>query len=142
MVQIANDTQLHRVLTALQGGQWQTLLGLGTITGDTTSSIASRIRDLRLPVYGGHDISARQVNGQWEYRLNQGAQAVAVAPGPAPIIQSNEPEIKFIDVTTLQAVLIPKSRCKVEVRGKVSLVIATDSQGVVLSHLATTESKL
>lgn len=141
MVQTAS-TQLQRVLDALQDGQWKTLAQISAITGDVPKSAGSRIRDLRLPAYGGHDISARQLpSGEWEYRLNTPA---AIPAGVGWVIHVAQPaaQVKFINARTLQPEYVDKAKCRVEKMGAFERVVALDDQGKILPHLVTTESSL
>lgn len=131
---IAPDTQLDRVLKALDDGLWHTLAQLSAHTGDSPKSIGSRIRDLRLPIYGGHNISAKQLtNGEWSYKLEK-AQVIPAAVAPATV--------KFINTKTLQPEFVAKAKCKVEPLGKFQRVVALDDQGRIIPHLVTTESQL
>jgi hypothetical protein len=58
------------VRDALADGEWHTLADLALATGDPEASISTRIRDLRLPQYGGHDVvSHRRPDRVFEYRL-------------------------------------------------------------------------
>ena len=68
--------QLLYVWEALQDGKWHTLPEL-RLTCETRSgkryreqSISARLRDLRKPQFGGHDIRRRRItSGLYEYRL-------------------------------------------------------------------------
>lgn len=65
-------TQLDRVLSLMQDGQWRSPAEIAQATGDREHSVTSRIRDLRLPMYGGHQVESRKRNVTrqiWEYRL-------------------------------------------------------------------------
>jgi hypothetical protein len=68
-----NETQIDRVLSALQGGAWLTLPELHELTGDPVSSISAQIRHLRKPEHGSHTIKKRRRGesrrGLFEYRM-------------------------------------------------------------------------
>lgn len=62
--------QHNRVLSAIRGGDWVTLALLSAMTGDPEASISARLRDLRKPKFGAHQIERRYVRrGLHEYRL-------------------------------------------------------------------------
>jgi hypothetical protein len=59
-----------RVLAAMQDGLEHTLAELAKITRDPEASISARLRDLRKPRFGSHDIQRRYVErGLFRYRL-------------------------------------------------------------------------
>ncbi len=65
--------QLQRVLVVMQvGGRWRTLQEIASITGDPEASVSARIRDLRKPKFGGHQVEHRRRDGAglWEYKLS------------------------------------------------------------------------
>ena len=73
-------TQLDRVLNLMQDGQWRSPAEIAQATGDGEHSVTSRIRDLRLPLYGGHQVESRKRNVTrqiWEYRLTSSTTAPA-----------------------------------------------------------------
>lgn len=79
-------TQLERVLDLMQDGRWRSPAEIAQATGDREHSVTSRIRDLRLPVYGGHQVESRKRNVTrqvWEYRLVTSQQA------PNPTVHTN-----------------------------------------------------
>ena len=62
--------QFNRVLAALRDGREYTLSELHEITGDPEASISARLRDLRKPRFGSHEIRARYIRrGLFGYRL-------------------------------------------------------------------------
>jgi hypothetical protein len=62
--------QYQRVFNLMKGGFWWTLSDLEEATGYSSASISARIRDMRKPRFGGHNVERRYVaNGEWEYRL-------------------------------------------------------------------------
>lgn len=64
------SSQYWRVFNAMKDGRWRTLYGLEEQTGYSSASISARIRDMRKPRFGGHNVEKRYVaNGEWEYRL-------------------------------------------------------------------------
>lgn len=104
--------QLQRVYNALADGKFKTLEEISQITGDRPKSIASRIRDLRLPCYGNHNISTRKQGEVWEYAL---LSPSLLSPSPAantpknPVTNTNTntntpANIRFLDVDTYQIV--------------------------------------
>jgi hypothetical protein len=79
-------TQLDRVLNLMQDGQWRSPQEISQATGDGEHSVTSRIRDLRLPSYGGHQVESRKRNVThqiWEYRLVTTAPNAAGNAAPA-----------------------------------------------------------
>lgn len=67
-------TQLGRVLSVMQGGEWKTLSEISFMTDDPQASVSARLRDLRKPKFGSHDIVRRnrgpKSNGLYEYKLS------------------------------------------------------------------------
>jgi hypothetical protein len=67
--------QHHRVLAALRNGEWWTLRQLHDRTGDPEASISARLRDLRKPRFGSHNIEREYVQrGLFRYRLKDQAE--------------------------------------------------------------------
>lgn len=64
--------QAQRVVDLMRDGQWRTLSEIATATGDPEASVSARLRDLRKPKFGRHDIGRRQrdesMPGLYEYR--------------------------------------------------------------------------
>jgi hypothetical protein len=66
------NEQAKRVYLAMIDMQWHTLAYLAERTGDPEASVSARLRDLRKPRFGSHEIATRRVpgvQGLWEYRL-------------------------------------------------------------------------
>lgn len=66
------DGQRGRVLAFLQSlpkGTWVTPRALAQMLNLPETSVLSRIRDLRMPKYGGYQIERRKANQGSEYRL-------------------------------------------------------------------------
>ena len=64
------SAQHTRVVHAMQDGQWRTLAEIEATTGDPQASISARLRDLRKPQFGAHQVARRRrTQGQYEYRL-------------------------------------------------------------------------
>lgn len=63
--------QIERVYSVMQSGAWWSLSNIGSATGFPEASISARLRDLRKPWWGGHDVTRRRVgdSGLYEYRL-------------------------------------------------------------------------
>jgi hypothetical protein len=63
--------QMLRVYEAMRSGRRFTLAQLAEIAGGSESGVSARIRDLRKPQYGKHEIERRRVaeSGLWEYRM-------------------------------------------------------------------------
>jgi hypothetical protein len=67
------NRQQARVFRALSCGEWMTLEQLSDITGDPTTSVSARIRDLRKERFGGHTVERLHIErGLWAYRLVTG----------------------------------------------------------------------
>ena len=62
--------QLGRVYDYMSDGLWHTLKDISEKTGDPESSVSARLRDLRKPKFGGHNIDRRfYIKGIWAYRM-------------------------------------------------------------------------
>ena len=173
-------TQLDRVLSAMRSGDWQTPEEIARLTGDPTHSITSRIRDLRLPKYGNHQVESRKrdiTHQIWEYRLTSAAStstpqtnpwtgpsiplpshhlpnpiwpisgdnttsAVADSPTVRTFQVGSEPDVKFLNINTMQVERVARSRCRIDKTYGFDRVVALDSQDNILDHLVTTEDTL
>lgn len=66
-----SPTQREVIFELLRDGAWWTLKGLSDRSGFSPGSVSSRIRDLRMPEFGGSIIERRYVSkGLYEYRLS------------------------------------------------------------------------
>lgn len=73
-------TLLDRVRTLMADGRWRTLAAITEVCGGTEASVSARLRDLRKPRFGSHDIERRRVcgsDGLFEYRM---AGTIAALP--------------------------------------------------------------
>lgn len=62
--------QHHRVLAFMRDGQWHTLAEIAIHTRDPEASVSARLRDLRKPRFGSHNIERMYVErGLFKYRL-------------------------------------------------------------------------
>ena len=65
-------SQLDRVRAVMEQESWMTLREIADRTGDPESSISARLRDLRKPKFGEHQVERRRRRlgrrGLWEYR--------------------------------------------------------------------------
>ena len=65
--------QLLRIYAAMADGRWRTLYEIEAITGDPPQSVSARLRDLRKPRFGGHEVFRQRrddpKSGLHEYRL-------------------------------------------------------------------------
>ena len=67
------NSQQSRVFDVMGDGEWRTLDQLSAATGDPTPSVSARLRDLRKPRFGGHQVDRRRRSpGLFEYRLDRG----------------------------------------------------------------------
>jgi hypothetical protein len=67
--------QLQRVGGAMKDGHWRTLQQVSVVTGDPEASVSARLRDLRKPKFGGHQVERRYVSdGLHEYKLTLNQQ--------------------------------------------------------------------
>ncbi len=70
--------QLAAVLSALRRGGWWTLAELVAIAGGSEAGVSARLRDLRKPKFGGHQVDRRRrgdpTSGVWEYALSAQAK--------------------------------------------------------------------
>jgi hypothetical protein len=68
--QVRLGEQMQRVYDVLKTGKWVTLWEIALVTSDPIQSISARIRDLRKPRFGAHNVQGRNIGGgTWEYRL-------------------------------------------------------------------------
>lgn len=80
------NAQARRVADVMLDGQWRTLREVSTATGDPEASVSARLRDLRKPQNGRHEVKRRRrasldaTDGVWEYRLTLNAAAGVTAP--------------------------------------------------------------
>jgi hypothetical protein len=75
-------TLLNRVRDLMADGNWRTLAQIVQACGGTEASVSARLRDLRKPKFGAHDVRRRRVcgaDGLFEYRVIPGATAVQPA---------------------------------------------------------------
>ncbi len=69
---VKGPTQRAVVLNLLQNSSWCTMRELSVLSGFSQGSVSSRIRDLRMPEFGGYTIERRFVTrGVYEYRLTK-----------------------------------------------------------------------
>jgi hypothetical protein len=62
--------QYTRIFNLMKDGEWRTLPSIEEITGDPTSSISARLRDMRKEKFGSHNVERKYVaNGLFTYRL-------------------------------------------------------------------------
>lgn len=62
--------QHNRVLAVMRDGKVHTLAELSKATGDPEASVSARLRDLRKPRFGSHNIETKYVQrGLYTYRL-------------------------------------------------------------------------
>jgi hypothetical protein len=63
-------SQMKRVFSAIEDGQWRALHELAKITGDPEASISAQLRHLRKPRFGSYTIERSHVrHGLYLYRL-------------------------------------------------------------------------
>lgn len=62
--------QHHRVLAFMRDGKFHTLAEIAAYTKDPEASVSARLRDLRKPRFGSHEIERLYVErGLFRYRL-------------------------------------------------------------------------
>lgn len=62
--------QRDRVFQLMSDGQWRTLAEISQHAGGSEASASARLRDLRKPKYGSHDVQGKRVaGGLWRYRM-------------------------------------------------------------------------
>jgi hypothetical protein len=62
--------QLLRVFEHMKDGQWRSLASIVLYCGGTEASISARLRDLRKPKFGMHQVERRNIHGGlWQYRV-------------------------------------------------------------------------
>ena len=66
------DTLRGRVQETMKDGCWHKLSDLALCCGGSEAGVSARIRELRRPEYGGHNIIKRRVanGGLWEYKFS------------------------------------------------------------------------
>lgn len=62
---------LDRVRAYMSDGRWRTLREIAEATGGSEASVSARLRDLRKPKHGGHEVDRERtvVEGVWRYRV-------------------------------------------------------------------------
>jgi len=144
-----NQKLIGRVFDALQDGAWHTLDDLAAQLQAPKQRVTSRIRDLRLPLYGSYTIKAEIVDKAkqlWKYRLVKDAATQPVPSGqpkPTPQISVSSNElIKFFNTNTWQSELVEKTKCKVEPDGPYKRVVALDEHNNIIPYLVSTKTDL
>ena len=62
--------QLGRVRTLMLDGQWRSLQEIADATHDPPASVSARLRDLRKPRFGGHNVERKNCGkGLFQYRI-------------------------------------------------------------------------
>lgn len=62
--------QIGKVEALMRDGKWRTLAQIANETGAPEASISARLRDLRKPKFGGHEIAREYVDrGLYRYRM-------------------------------------------------------------------------
>lgn len=62
---------LERVYGVMSDGTWHSLASLASRTGGTEASVSARLRDLRKPRFGRHNVERKLIgHGLWLYRLS------------------------------------------------------------------------
>ncbi len=57
------DTQHKRVLALMSDGRWRTLADIAEVVPGLTTALSARVRDLRKPKFGGHNVEIERVKG-------------------------------------------------------------------------------
>jgi hypothetical protein len=130
--------QAQRVLDLMNDGTWRTLGEISTATGDPEASCSARLRDLRKPMVGGHQVDRRHrgnpEHGLYEYRLTiTGAVAPhpvgsAVGPAPAPEPQQTPPKEQPVHITQLRVRNVRRIQA-VEISPEGNLVVISGANG-------------
>ena len=64
---------LDRVYDYMRDGRWRTLEEISYACDGSEASVSARLRDLRKPKHGSHDIVSKYISrGLWEYRMRGG----------------------------------------------------------------------
>ena len=62
--------QLNRVYELMSDGEWRTLTQIAQAVGGSEAGVSARLRDLRKPHCGSHDVLRNRIHGGlWAYRL-------------------------------------------------------------------------
>jgi hypothetical protein len=62
--------QLAKVSDLMCDGEWRTLRQIQNVVGGSEAAVSARLRDLRKPKYGGHEVLRQNVGaGLFRYRL-------------------------------------------------------------------------
>ncbi|RJR06219.1 hypothetical protein C4588_08020 [Candidatus Parcubacteria bacterium] len=144
-----NSTQLNRVLTTLSDGQWHSLHELSNALSIKPKSIGSRIRDLRLPSYGKHQIEVRKTANHriFEYRLvstsapkpNAVLHLTVPSPWGSAKLLSGPNKIKFLNILTMQVEHLPQTQCEIRSFNGYRRIVACDANKNEIQHLITTQ---
>ena len=64
------DTQIAKVYRMMKRSSWTSLAVLSTQCDCSEASVSARLRDLRKPQWGGHDIDKKRMEGGlWAYKM-------------------------------------------------------------------------
>lgn len=70
--------QLGKVRHLMADGCWRTLADIARATSEPETSVSARLRDLRKPKFGGHEVQRRYLGvGIWAYRVVPAESAAA-----------------------------------------------------------------
>lgn len=150
----SNQKQLKRIYDLMSDGNWRTAEEISNFTGDSKTSVTSRLRDLRLNKYGGHTVRARNT-GQpkvWTYKLDLGISNLAptlpsttgqpTTQGWRPAYVPTTKNVKFLNLINNKVEYIPETQCRTEPLGNSTRVVALDSKNNIIEHLITTQEIL
>ena len=64
------SSQLRRVFELMRDGQWRSLRDIAEAVGGSEAGVSARLRDMRKPRNGKHEVQRRRVaGGVFEYKL-------------------------------------------------------------------------
>lgn len=146
---VRNDTVIGRTFEVLKDGQWHTLADINNVTGDSPARIASRIRELRMPMYGNYNIDTQQVSAYvWKYKITNVRSVVPLqtapqtpTPSPANPVRNTVviPTVRFLNTQTWDVEEIPEMDCSAIKCGSSTRLVAVDEDGDPIRHLVTTQ---
>lgn len=134
------NTQLNRVLSVLSDGQWHSLSNISQKLFIKRRSVSSRIRDLRLTVYGNHSIEVRKTPRRQVYEYRLMAQNTTPNPAIGNISVETMPTIKFLNTQSMDVKHHPRNQCEMRVVGGFPRLVALDSLGQVIMHYVTPQN--
>lgn len=124
--------QVYKVLVTANEDDWFTLSFLGKMVHGSESGISARIRDLRKPHWGSHEIISRRRNvggvlgGVWEYRMVTRKPLADGQRGPSPRAEAAARVRGFLNTRAGMGAMHPNIITSVGARGEIHHLLISD----------------